>query len=146
MNKNIDINVSTRIFITIVTNLIDRLIRQNNISINKVTSIGLGCPGGIDKNSGIFLESSSLNVREINWRKELAKYNTKIFVENDCSCAGICESYINKINNFVMFTLGSELGIAYMHDYKCIDRIVRRCIIRKTAVIYNGFFFILLIV
>ena len=48
----------------------------------------------------------------------------KIYVENDCSCAGICKSYVNKINNFVMFTLGSGLGIAYMNDYKCIDQIV----------------------
>lgn len=124
MNKNVDINVSTKAFIIIVINLIDRLIKQNNIAMEKVTSIGLGCPGGIDKNNGIFLGSSSLNIREINWRKELKKYNTKIFVDNDCSCAGICESYVNKINDFVMFTLGSGLGIAYMHDYKCIDEIV----------------------
>ena len=92
--------------------------------MNQVTSIGLGCPGGIDKNNAIFLGSSSLNVGKINWRKELEKYDKKIFVENDCSCAGICESYVNKINDFVMFTLGTGLGISYMHNYKCIDQIV----------------------
>lgn len=124
MNKNVDINVSTKSFINIIINLIDRLIKENDISLDKVTSIGIGCPGGIDKNNGIFLGSSSLNVKEIDWIKELKKYNTEVFVENDCTCAGICESYVNNINDFIMFTLGSGLGISYMHNYKCVDKII----------------------
>lgn len=124
MDKNIEINISTNFFVKIVINLIDRFIKENNIYLDKVTSIGLGCPGGIDKNNGIFLGSSNLNVKEIDWRKELKKYNTEIFVENDCICAGICESYVNNINNFLMFTLGSDLGIAYMYNYKCINQII----------------------
>lgn len=124
MDKTVDIDISTRHFINIIINLIDRLIIENNININEISSIGLGCPGGTDKENGIFLGSSSLNVSEINFRTELKKYNTKVFVENDCTCAGICESYINNLNNFIMFTLGSGLGISYMQDYKCIDEIV----------------------
>lgn len=124
MDKNIDIDISTKHFIHIVIDLIDRLIKENNINIDKITSIGIGCPGGFDRHNGIFLGSSSLNVKEINWRKELRKYNTSIFVENDCTCAGICESYINNMDNFLMFTLGSGLGMAYMNNYKCIDQII----------------------
>ena len=124
INKNVDINTSTKYFINIVMNLIDRLIKENDIFLDNVTSIGLGCPGGIDKSKGIFLGSSSLNVKEINWREELKDYNIKVFVENDCTCAGICESYVNNANDFIMFTLGSGLGIAYMHDYKCVNKIV----------------------
>lgn len=124
MDKNIDINISTKHFIHIIIDLIDRLIKDNNINIDNVTSVGIGCPGGLDRDNGIFLGSSSLNVKEINWRKELKKYNTQIFVENDCTCAGICESYINHIDNFLMFTLGSGLGMAYMKNYKCIDQII----------------------
>lgn len=122
IDKNIDINISTNFFIKIVINLIDRFIKENNIYLDKVTSIGLACPGGIDKNNVIFFGSSNLNVKEIDWRKELKKYDTEIFVENDCTCAGICDSYFNNINNFLMFTLGSDLGIAYMHNYKCINQ------------------------
>ena len=124
MDKNININISTESFIKIIINLIDKLIKQNEISMDKVTSIGLGCPGGIDKNNGIFLGSSSLNVKEIDWKKNLKKYNTKVMVENDCTCAGICESYVNCKNDFIMFTLGSGLGISYMHNYKCVNKIV----------------------
>lgn len=123
MDKKIDLDVSTKKFVNIIKDLLDSLIKENNIDINEVSSIGLGCPGGIDKNEAIFLGSSSLNVTKINWRKELEKYNVKIFAENDCTCAGICESYINKINEFIMFTLGSGLGISYMSDYKCIHEI-----------------------
>lgn len=124
IDKAIDVSISTRKFIKIIINLIDKLIQENNIQINDVSSIGLGCPGGIVRNEGIFLGSAILNVEKINWRKELYKYNLKVFVENDCTCAGICESYINKWDNFIMFTLGSELGISYMQGYKCIDSIV----------------------
>lgn len=124
MNRNIDINSSTKLFIRIVIELLDRLIKENDISIDNVTSLGIGCPGGIDKDNVLFLGSSSLNVKEINWRKELKKYNTEVFVENDCTCAGICESYVNNINNFLMFTLGSGLGMAYMYNYQCIDQII----------------------
>lgn len=124
MDKTIDIGISTRYFINLISNLIDRLIKENNINMNDVSSIGLGCPGGIDIENGIFLGSSSLNVHQIDFRKELAKYNVKIFIENDCTCAGICESYISNVNNFIMFTLGSGLGISYMQNYKCVDKIV----------------------
>lgn len=124
MDNHIDINVSTQYFIKIVTNLIDTLLEESNIFMDEVTSIGIGCPGGIDKNNGIFFGSSSLNVKEINWKKELRKYDTEILVENDCTCAGICEGYLNHINNFLMFTLGSNVGIAYMYNYKCIDQMV----------------------
>ncbi|MCI8485896.1 MAG: ROK family protein [Clostridia bacterium] len=124
MDKTVDIDISTRHFINIIINLIDRLIIENNININEISSIGLGCPGGTNKENGIFLGSSSLNVSEINFRIELKKYNTKVFIENDCTCAGICESYINNLNNFIMFTLGSGLGISYMQDFKCINEIV----------------------
>lgn len=124
MNKTIDIDISTRYFINLISNLIDRLIKENNINMNEVSSIGLGCPGGIDSNKGIFLGSSALNVHQIDFRKELSKYHVKIFVENDCTCAGICESYITNVNNFIMFTLGSGLGISYMQNFKCIHEIV----------------------
>ncbi len=123
IDKNIDINISTNSFVKMVISFIDRFIKENNIDLNKVTSIGIGCPGGIDKNNAIFLGSSNLNVKEIGWKKELKKYNIEIFVENDCTCAGICNSYFNNINNFLMFTLGSDLGIAYIHNYKCVDQI-----------------------
>ena len=124
MDKKIDVFTSTKKFINIIINLIDRLIQENNIQISNVSSIGLGCPGGIERDEGIFLGSSALNVDKINWKKELNKYNLKVFVENDCTCAGICESYINKWDEFIMFTLGSGLGISYMKEYKCIHPIV----------------------
>ena len=124
MDTTIDIDISTEYFINLIINLIDKMIQENKIDITQVSSIGLGCPGGVDKKNGIFLGSSSLNVHNINFKKELKKYNVPVFIENDCTCAGICESYINNITNFIMFTLGSGLGISYMYNYNCIDEIV----------------------
>lgn len=124
INKNTNINVYTKYFINLLSNLIDRLIKENNISINKISSIGFGCPGGVDKENAIFLGSSSINIEKIEFRKEFKKYNVCIFIENDSTCAGICESYFSNVNNFLMFTLGSDLGVSYIENYKCIDKIV----------------------
>lgn len=124
MDTKLDINVSTKYFVDFIINLIDKLIKQYNININNVESIGLGCPGGIDRQNGIFLGSSEMNLNRINFRKALEKYNTKVFVENDCSCAGYSESYLSGLNEFLMITLGTNLGVAYIKDYKCIDEIV----------------------
>lgn len=121
---NLDIETSTKSFISLVIKLIDKLIIENRVPMDTITSIGLGCPGGIDRENAIFLGSSALNITQINWKNELEKYGKKVFVENDCTCAGICESYVNGIDNFVMFTLGSGLGISYMKDYKSISEIV----------------------
>lgn len=124
INYSLDINISTKHFVRTIINLIDEFVTKNKINISSITSIGLGCPGGIDKEKGIFYGSPLLHIKEINLKKELEKYNIPIFVENDCTCAGICESYINNINNFIMLTIGSNLGISYMHNYTCIDKIV----------------------
>ncbi len=121
MNKSEEISCSTNKFIKEIINLIDKLIMQNNIDLKDVSSIGLGCPGGIDKSEGIFFGSTSLNVCQIDWRKELKKYNVNVYVENDCTCAGICEHFMNNWEKFIMFTLGSGLGISYMIKNKCID-------------------------
>lgn len=115
------ISDSTNLFIKDVIYLIDEMVVENCIDLREVSSIGLGCPGGVNKSEGIFLGSSSLNVYQIDWRKELKKYNLKVFVENDCTCAGICEQYVNNWKEFIMFTLGSGLGISYMKNNKCID-------------------------
>ena len=91
-----------------VVRIIDSIMKSD-ININDISSIGIACPGGIDVNKKIFYGSSTLNVNEINFEKELQKYNKKIHVENDCTCAGICDSYIRKLDDFIIFTLGSDV-------------------------------------
>ena len=80
-----------------IINIIDYLIIKSSVNINSISSIGIACPGGIDVNKKIFYGSSTLNVSKINFIKELKKYSKKIYIENDCTCAGICESYIRKV-------------------------------------------------
>lgn len=123
MDKTIEIEKSTKKFIEIIKSLIDNLQKECKFEFNEVSSIGLACPGGNIKEEGIFLGSRSLNVTKINWRIALEKYGTKVFTENDCTCAGICEYYINAWDEFVMFTLGSGLGISYMKNGKCISEV-----------------------
>lgn len=122
--QNTDLKTTTKRFINIIINLIDNLLIKNNLNITEISSIGLGCPGHTDNENGIFYGSSSLKVDKVNLRESLKKYNTKVFIENDCTCAAICESYFSHLNNFLMFTLGTHVGIAYMQNYKCINQIV----------------------
>lgn len=123
-DMNLDLEISTKNFITIIIKLIDKIILDSNLNIEKIGAIGIGCPGLTDNTDGIFYGSSTLQVGKVNFRAQLQKYNTKILVENDCTCAGICESYFNNLNNFIMLTLGSDVGISYMQNFKCINEIV----------------------
>lgn len=111
-----------------IINIIDYLIIKSSVNINSISSIGIACPGGIDVNKKIFYGSSTLNVSKINFIKELKKYSKKIYIENDCTCAGICESYIRKVDNFIIFTLGSDVGISYIKDFQIKNEIVPKII------------------
>lgn len=116
-------NANTKL-IEIIIQIIDFIILTSGISFNNISSIGIACPGGIDVNKGIFFGSSTLNVSEINFKNELQKYNTNIYVENDCTCAGICESYIRNLYDFLIFTLGSDVGISYINKFQSHNEII----------------------
>ena len=126
INKKYIINKSNNVsnsLIEIVEKIIDIIILNSGEDIGNISSIGIACPGGVDVSKKIFYGSETLNVGKINFKKELQKYNRNIYIENDCTCAGICESYIRKLDNFIIFTLGSDVGMSYIKISKVIIKL-----------------------
>ncbi|MBR2588166.1 MAG: ROK family protein [Bacilli bacterium] len=127
INKKYIINKSNNVsnsLIEIVEKIIDIIILNSGEDIGNISSIGIACPGGVDVSKKIFYGSETLNVGKINFKKELQKYNRNIYIENDCTCAGICESYIRKLDNFIIFTLGSDVGMSYIKDFQSNNQII----------------------
>lgn len=124
IDESLDFDTSTMNFINTIKKLLNSFIKNNKINIKDVSSIGIGCPGGVDKEKGIFFGSKIMRLNEINWKLELKEYNLNVFIENDCNCAAICENHINKHNRFIMFSIGTDVGISFLENGKCMDEIV----------------------
>lgn len=127
-NKKLNKSEAEEELINNIILLIDDILFTSKIEISDIYSIGFAFPGGIDKESVIFEGSTELNVGKINLKQKLNKYDTDLFIENDCTCAGICESYFSNLNELLMLTVGSDLGITYIKDFENINEISSKII------------------
>ena len=103
----------TKRYIRSIINSIDHFIEKT-----KIDYIGIGCPGGVDQNNAIFYGSKALVTGQINFKKELKKYNAKIYVDNDCNCAAIAEAVKNSLDEFLMITIGTGVGFSLVKKEK----------------------------
>lgn len=85
---------------------------DNFLEEKQVEYIGIGCPGIVDTEKGIFYGAEELVVGKINFKKVFEKYNCPIFVENDCNCVAYGEALSNTYDKFLMITIGTGVGIS----------------------------------
>lgn len=107
--------IFNKIFRGIITkNYVNYLIKKIDSFLNdtKVEYIGIGCPGGVDPEQGIFYGSKELVVGKINFKKEFSKYNCDVYVDNDCNCAAVGEALNNEYDKFFMVTIGTGVGFS----------------------------------
>ncbi len=97
-----------------IFSLIDRVLQENNVSVNDIESIGIGSPGIINPNNGEIVYASNLGVEHLEIASKVKnKYNIKCFVENDANCAVLGEYYFGNAKgaeNVLMVTLGTGVG------------------------------------
>lgn len=114
----------------------DLLIRKIDsfLGDNKIDYIGIGCPGKVDPEKGLFYGAKELVVGKINFKKVFAKYNCPVHVENDSNCAAVGEALNNDYNKFFMITIGTGLGLSLVRKTRkkillasdeTIDKIVK---------------------
>lgn len=113
-NEKVSNNTLTRIIVKTVY----ELLRNRKLNIESVEKVGIGLPGGVNIEKGIFYGSNyhMLDIEEFNIKdilqNELQRY---VFIENDCNCAILCEAnkgILKKYNSGIMFTIGTGLGIS----------------------------------
>lgn len=97
-----------------MANLVKKLVEDYGITMDEISSIGIGSPGLIDSENGVVLQIANLNLTGVNLSEEMEKRTgIKTFVGNDANCAAYAEHLYgaSKGANFsVMVTLGTGIG------------------------------------
>lgn len=93
---------------------VQKLIEDNNISMDEIKYIGLGAPGILDNEKGTITDNSNIHWENYPIKERLQNYIDKpIFLGNDANVATWAE-YINgcgkNTENFIMLTLGTGVG------------------------------------
>ena len=104
---------------------INKLLKEQQVSISQIKGIGVGCPGAVSPDKGIvdFLPNLGWNnVPLVDLLKE--KFDTQIKIANDASVAALAEAIYGSAkdyNNCIMFTLGTGVGGGIIIDKKLYD-------------------------
>ncbi len=89
-------------------------VKDAGISMDEVASVGVACPGFIEKNLGILITGANLPFHDYEMRKELQKYIDKpVFLDNDANCAAWAEAVAGAakgVKDSIMITLGTGVG------------------------------------
>ena len=98
------------------------LIKEENLNIKDIHSIGIGSPGLIDSKNKIIVTASNINFNNTNVEKEIKKHiNLPIYLENDANCATIAEFVCGSMKGYdsgIMLTIGTGVGGGIILDNK----------------------------
>ncbi len=108
-----------------ISNLCFDLVKEQNISIEDIESIGVGTPGTVDAENGIVIVNYNLGFKNVELTKKISEQTGRpCFVENDANCAGIAEYHVGNgkgYKNLMAITIGTGIGGAYVVDGKCLS-------------------------
>lgn len=106
-----------------ISNLVRTLLKENNLNIENIKSIGFGVPSFINKKG--LVTAVNLGWHEVNFIEALNKRfpEVKIYAENDATVAAIAESKFGIMRDkdiAVMYTLGTGVGGGIIINGKAI--------------------------
>ena len=98
------------------------------VSMQDVSSVGIGSPGTINKETGMIEFSNNLEFFNVPARELLqAKLgDVPIYLDNDANCAALGEAYAGAghgVANFIAITLGTGVGSGIVIDGKLVTGI-----------------------
>ncbi|CAG7840939.1 Glucokinase [Clostridium haemolyticum] len=121
-NVKTNLNDNGKFIIDDMVSLIKKLLDENNLDINNLSSIGIGVPGTVRYEKGIVAECVNLGWKEIplaeniNYKiKEMfnTEKNVSILIENDANAAALGEHLVGSMqncNSALLITLGTGVG------------------------------------
>ena len=90
------------------------LIHQSALSTNDIVSVGIGCPGSIDKTTGTVLSACNLGFQNAPIVTKLQELlGLPVYIENDANCAALAEATVGAASHAqssVTITLGTGIG------------------------------------
>lgn len=96
-----------------IASLCLKVMEKQNLNLDDIAAVGLGCPGSIDDKNGVVLYSNNINLHHAPLCAEVKKYIDKpVYIGNDANCAAIGEYFAlgSDADNFVAITLGTGIG------------------------------------
>lgn len=103
---------------------VDMAIKDAGISIDDVTSIGVGTPGSVNKENGYIEFANNLDFNQVPAKKMLEERLGKtVYLDNDANCAALGEAIagVGKgVGNFVAVTLGTGVGSGIIVNGKIV--------------------------
>lgn len=100
----------------------DMAVADAGISYDEVSSIGIGTPGSVNKDTGDIEFSNNLKFHNVPAKKMLEDiFGKPVFLENDANAAALGEAVAgcgNGVKDFVAVTLGTGVGSGIIIDGK----------------------------
>lgn len=117
-----DIKNGTEALVNSITDSINQLIKENNLSEKNILAICIGVPGTVNPLTGIISHAPNLGIKNFNIKKALSKYfSIPILIENDVNLAGLGIKkfeFNDKVNNMMVVFIGTGIGSALFFDGK----------------------------
>ena len=107
-----------------IQDLIENLVKENRVSIQEISSIGIAAPGTIKE--GIIFHAVNLGLDSYPIQEKLKQIypNISINVKNDAKCAAIAEYAIGSMQGFenaIFLTLGTGIGGAVFYQGSMLE-------------------------
>lgn len=90
-------------------------------TLSDVKAVGIGCPGTVDRESGMVVYSNNIVMDHAPFAQEFRKYiDLPVFLENDANAAALGEYAVcgDGADSFVFITLGTGVGGGIVLDGK----------------------------
>jgi len=105
-----------------IVKFIKELLTENNKKEENIELIGVGSPGTVK--DGIIYNAVNLGLDGFDIKTAILNhFNTKVFVQNDCKCSGICEKELGNLKEYddsIFLALGTGIGGAVFINNKMV--------------------------
>lgn len=102
--------------------LIEEILKKNNLTINDIEKIGVASPGTVSNGK---ITAWNLGLREFDFETKLReKYNLPVKIRNDGKCAALAEKYYGAMKDYddcVFINIGTGIGGAAFIDGKLLE-------------------------
>ena len=99
--------------------LVKSLVEKNGHTVKDILSVGIGCPGFVNRESGVVILASNLGFENAPLADEFKKHiNVPVSLENDADAAALGEynTVGENCESFVFMTLGTGVGSGIVID------------------------------
>lgn len=102
--------------------LIEKILTENNLSINDIEKIGVASPGTVSNGK---ITSWNLGLKEFDFQSKLIdKYGLPVKIRNDGKCAALAEKHYGALKNYddcIFINIGTGIGGAAFMGGKLLE-------------------------